>query len=100
MIQPVNNALLPAEVRAGGAKERELYGTAVAFERQLVAQLAQQLEKTLDAASAGGDDEEGSGAATQSYRQALPGMLADSVTAAGGLGLAPVLYRSLKGEGR
>lgn len=77
VLPPVDQALLPADVRTAGKEARERYHVALAFERQLTAQLAKQLAST-----AGESLEEGP------YAQLLPDALADAVTAAGGLGLA------------
>jgi Rod binding domain-containing protein len=96
MLQPVDNSLLPAEVRAGGKHARELYGAALGFEQQLVSQLTQQLQDTTQTEQSS-DDDQGSGADAVSnmYRQQLPGMLSDAITRAGGLGLAHGIYTSL-----
>lgn len=77
ILPPVDQALLPADVRNAGQEARDRYQVALAFERQLTAQLAKQL-----AGTAGESLEEGP------YAQLLPDALADAVTAAGGLGLA------------
>lgn len=77
VLPPVDQAALPADVRNAGKQARDQYQVALAFERQLTAQLAKQLTST-----AGGALEEGP------YAQLLPDALADAVTAAGGLGLA------------
>jgi Rod binding domain-containing protein len=92
MIQPVDT---PA-VSGPSAEKRDpkLYGAALDFERQLVEQLAKQLQATTKAFTADGDDEQGGGAAGF-YESMLPGTMADAVRSAGGFGLAPELYRSL-----
>jgi Rod binding domain-containing protein len=87
---PIDGALLPADVRAGGARARELYTAALGFERMLT----QELGKSL-AAAFEGDGEDGSGGQGM-YAQMLPDALADGLAAGGGLGLAPALYHSLK----
>lgn len=68
---------LPADVRAAGSEACARYAAALSFEHQLTAQLAKQLTATAGDALGGGP-----------YAQLLPEALADSVTAAGGLGLA------------
>ena len=73
----IDRLALPADVRAAGPRARERYEAALGFERQLVAQLAEQLSST-----AGGSLEQ------SPYAQLLPDALADSIVAAGGLGLA------------
>ena len=92
MLQPIDNSVLPAEVRKGGKHARELYGAALGFEQQLVSQLTQQLQSATTA----GDGEDGaSDAVSNMYRDQLPGMFSDAIARAGGLGLAPSIYRSL-----
>ena len=78
-IAPVNG--LDVAVGAAGARTPE-QRAALGFERQLLLQLTEQLAK-----SAAPQDEESS-AATKTYRDMLPGALADALTAAGGVGLA------------
>ena len=55
---------------------------ALGFERVLLSQLTEQLVKSAEST---GDD---ASAATQAYRDMLPGALADAMVAAGGVGLA------------
>jgi Rod binding domain-containing protein len=88
-IGPIDQALLPADVRTGSTQQREAYTAALGFERQLVEQLAKQLGATT-----GADDSKDS-AATKSYRDLMPGALADAVTAAGGLGLAAQISKDI-----
>ena len=85
---PVDSALLPADVRAEGAKARELYTAALGFERMLARELGRSLASAFEG-------EEGAGGG-EMYRQMLPDALADGLAAGGGLGLAPALYRSLR----
>jgi Rod binding domain-containing protein len=87
---PIDRALLPADIRAGGAKARELYTAALGFERMLT----QELGKSLATAFEGDEESGGEGM----YAQMLPDALADGLAAGGGLGLAPALYHSLKGS--
>jgi hypothetical protein len=76
-LPPIDQASLPADVRAGSANDRARYQAALGFERQLALQLTQQLTRTAG-------DALGSGP----YAQLLPDAMADSIVAAGGLGLA------------
>jgi hypothetical protein len=76
-LPPIDDAALPAAVRTGSPQARERYQAGLAFERQLVAQLAKQLTATA-----------GESAGSGPYAQLLPDALADAITAAGGLGLA------------
>jgi Rod binding domain-containing protein len=94
---PIDNSMLPADVRNGTQSDRDDYKAALQFERQLVEQLTQTMADTTKAATAGGDDDS-SDAATNSYKQMLPGVMADAVMGAGGLGLARTIAQNLKGQ--
>ena len=88
-IAPIGAALPP--VHAPGLDVRdEKTRAALSFERQLVTQLTQQL---ADSAKPAEEDES---AATSTYRDMLPGTLADAVIGAGGLGLAKQLVEGMK----
>ena len=76
-LPPIDRLALPADVRTAAPETQERYQAALGFERQLVAQLAKQLSATA------GSSMEGS-----PYSQLLPDALADSIVAAGGLGMA------------
>lgn len=91
-VGPVDQALIPAEIRSGTAQQREAYTAALGFERQLVEQLTKQLSASTEAA---GEEEESTSAATQTYKDMLPGALADAVIGAGGLGLAAQISRDV-----
>ncbi len=82
-ISPVNatNAL---PVGVGKSPEEK---AALRFERQLLVQLTEQLAK-----SAMPQDEDAS-AATNAYRDLLPGALADAMVAAGGVGISASLVK-------
>lgn len=100
---PIDSALLPAEVRAGGAQARKTYETALGFERLLTTQLTKSMASALSSttgsdASDTGDDSSGStdsSSSTNMLQEQLPDQLAAAIEQGGGLGLAPVLYRSL-----
>ena len=80
---PIDQALLPASVRNGSTERKQQYQSALAFERVLVGQLTEQLMK---GSSMGNDDD--APAAVKVMKGNLPTTLADSLMAAGGLGLA------------
>ncbi len=93
-------AAIPADVRTAGKDSEQLYRVALGFERTLLEQLTKSMSKDMvgmDSGS-GDDDAEGSGAsaATSAYTDMLPGQLADSVTNAGGVGLAHDLWLSMR----
>jgi len=92
-LPPIDHALLPGGVRDGSPERRREYDAALAFERQLLGELAKAL-----AATAAPADGEGSSAATKTYRDMLPGALADAVMAEGGLGLAAQLDAAMHPE--
>lgn len=99
-IAPIDTAALPAEVRAAPPRDQELYQSALAFERLLVGQLAKAMTATAGLGGADeGDGEDGGDAGGGAYAQMLPDALADGAAAAGGLGLAADLWRSMRGAG-
>jgi Rod binding domain-containing protein len=97
---PIDNSLLPGDVRTGTTADKDRYKTALAFERQLVEQLTQSMADTSKAQEGSSDSDDGSSAATDSYKQMLPGVMADSIMSAGGLGLAATIAQSLKESGK
>lgn len=94
-LPPIDNSVLPADVRAATKADQDRYKSGLAFERQLVEQLTQSL---ADSAKGSGDD--GSSAATNSYKDMLPGVMADSIISSGGLGLARTIAQNLKEAGK
>lgn len=84
---PVDRAFLPANIRDASAERRKEYDSALSFERVLVGQLTEQLMKS----SPGSED---APAAVKAMRANLPTTLADSLMAAGGIGLAAQLDAS------
>jgi Rod binding domain-containing protein len=97
-LPPIDNSLLPADIRTGSKADQDNYKSALQFERQLVEQLTQSMADTTKAEE-GSDSDDGSSAATDSYKQMLPGVMADSIMSAGGLGLARSIAQNLKGSG-
>jgi Rod binding domain-containing protein len=101
-LNPIDTSLLPAEVRNGTPRDRELYTAALAFEQQLTRQLAQSLVDATqpqdgDSSSSDEDDSSSQDGSSNQYAQMLPDALTQSVTSDGGLGLAPQLWRALGG---
>jgi Rod binding domain-containing protein len=93
-------AVIPADVRKAGKDAEQTYRVALGFERTLLEQLTKSMAKDMvgmgsDSDSGDGEDS-GASAATSAYRDMLPGTLADSVTSAGGLGLAHDLFLSMR----
>ncbi|HEY0361797.1 MAG TPA: hypothetical protein VGC83_05910 [Solirubrobacteraceae bacterium] len=93
-------AVIPSDVRKAGKDAEQSYRVALGFERTLVEQLTKSMSKDMvgmDSDSDSGDGEgSGGSAATSAYTDMLPGTLADSVTGAGGLGLAHDLWLSMR----
>jgi Rod binding domain-containing protein len=95
-------AVIPADVRKAGKDAEQSYRVALGFERTLVEQLTKSMSKDMVGMDAGSDSDSGDGessggsAATSAYTDMLPGTLADSVTSAGGLGLAHDLWLSMR----
>ena len=93
-LPPIDQSLLPAEVRNGSASDKRSYQAALGFERMLLGELTKAMADT--AKPADGDDSQPEDAASSMYMQMLPDQLADAVTANGGLGLAKSFYDSVK----
>jgi Rod binding domain-containing protein len=93
-LPPIDNSMLPADVRTGSTEDKNNYKAALQFERQLVEQLTQTMAKTT-----GDDSDESSSPATEHYKQMLPGVMADAITQSGGLGLARTIAENLKNKG-
>jgi Rod binding domain-containing protein len=83
-LPPIDNSLLPADIRNGSADRKKSYEAALGFERMLL----QQLTKSLADSAKPVDGDQGEDAASTTYKSMLPDTLADSMIAAGGLGLA------------
>ena len=90
-LPPIDQSLLPAEVREGTKQDRQNYEAALSFERMLLGQLTKALADTAKPA----DDSE-QDAASSMYMQMLPDQLADAVTANGGIGIAQGFYDSVR----
>ena len=94
-LPPIDNRVLPADIRNGSADRKKTYEAALGFERSFIEQLTKTMAATAqptDDTDSGSDDgtstSSSTDAATQSYLQMLPGTLADAMVANGGLGLA------------
>ena len=98
-LPPIDQSLLPADVRKGSDADRKTYAAALGFERALVQELAKTMAETAKPVD-GGDGDEPKDAASSMYMQQLPDQLADSVIQNGGLGLARNLYDSMKERGK
>ncbi len=94
-LPPIDTAALPADVRSASKADQDQYKAALQFERQLVEQLTQSL---ADSTKAAGSDDEQSSPATEQYKSMMPGVMADAIVGAGGLGLARTIAQNLKGQ--
>lgn len=84
-LPPIDQSLLPADVRNAPQARRDAYTAATGFERLLVQQLTSSLADSAKDAM-GGDGP---------YASLLPEALTDGVMAGGGLGLAAQLTDSI-----
>ena len=96
-LPPIDQALLPADVRKGSDEDRQRYAAALGFERQLVNELAKVMAET---AKPKDDDSQPKDAASSMYMEMLPEQLSDAIAQNGGLGLARSLYDSMKERGQ
>jgi len=92
-LPPIDQSLLPADIRKASDADRKQYSAALGFERTLINELTKAMAET---AKPSDDDSKQQDAATSMYMDMLPDQLADSVVAAGGLGLARTLYDGMK----
>ena len=110
-LPPIDQSLMPAEVRNGSAKDKQTYAAALSFEKTLMNQMAQAMTATAqpddsnsDPSDDGGDDSTSTldqqDASTQMYMQMLPDQLTDGLMQGGGLGIAKTFYDSMKDSGQ
>jgi Rod binding domain-containing protein len=99
-LPPIDQALLPADVRKGSSADRKTYAAALGFERALVQELTKAMAETAKPIDGGDGDDKPQDSASSMYMQQLPDQLADSVIQNGGLGLARNLYDSMKERGQ
>ncbi len=85
-LPPIDQSLLPADVRNAPPARRDAYTAALGFEQQLVQQLTSQLADS--AQSTFGDE-------SSPYASMLPNALTQSIMDGGGLGLAPQLAAAI-----
>jgi hypothetical protein len=92
---PIDQSLLPADVRSGPPARQQAYAAALGFERLLVQQLSGSLADSAQGTFGGGADDagdDGTGASAASpYASLLPDALTQGVMDGGGLGLAAQL---------
>ncbi|HEX4521688.1 MAG TPA: hypothetical protein VH063_19085 [Gaiellaceae bacterium] len=104
-LPPVDQAQLPADVRKAGPKAEQLYETALSFEQVMLSQLTQAMSATtgMDGSDDSSDDSDDSSddstdatdSTSSAMMQMLPGALSQTMTSAGGVGIADELYQSM-----
>jgi Rod binding domain-containing protein len=94
-IPPIDQSLLPAEVRNGSANDKKTYAAALGFERALMGELTKAMSETAKPID-NGEDGDSQDSATSTYMDMLPDQLADGLEQNGGLGLAKTFYDSMK----
>ena len=96
-LPPIDQSLIPAEVRKGTAADKKTYAAALGFERTLMAELTKAMTDTAQPADG---DKSSTDAASSMYLQMLPDQLADSLQQNGGLGVAKNFYDAMKERGQ
>jgi Rod binding domain-containing protein len=83
-LPPIADSALPAAVRAGSRADKHAYKTALGFEQVLLGQLVKEMTASTPSLTEGprGD--------------AVTDAMTTALTNAGGIGLAPQLYSTLK----
>lgn len=85
-IAPIDQSLLPADIRTAAPARKDAYEAGLGFERLLVQQLTQSLTDSARDAL-GGDSP---------YASLLPDALTDGIMGSGGLGLARQLTDAIQ----
>jgi Rod binding domain-containing protein len=96
-LPPIDQSLIPAEVRNGSAADKKTYAAALGFERTLMTELTKVMTDTAKPADG---DTASSDAASSMYLQMLPDQLADSMQQNGGVGVAKTFYDAMKARGK
>jgi Rod binding domain-containing protein len=80
-LPPISDALLPREVRAGSTADKQAYKAALGFEQVLLGELVKEMSPSLTDGPRG---------------DAVADAMTEALTSAGGIGVAPQLYSTLK----
>jgi hypothetical protein len=80
----IADAALPRDVRAGSAADKEAYKAALGFEQVLLGELVRELAAATPSLSEG------------PRAGAVQDAMTDALSAAGGIGLAPQLFDTLR----
>lgn len=101
-ITPVDRLQLPADIRKASPEDQRRYASAQQFELMLVQKMMTQatsLPFDDEADGTGeGDDESGGAtdAVTSHFKEVLPELMAKSMTAGDGVGIARDLYNAMQ----
>lgn len=87
----IDLAALPANIRAASKERQQEFRQALAFERVLIGQMTEGMMKT-------GGLGDNAPAAVKAMKDQLPGLLADALSSAGGLGLAQQMDAAMHPE--
>jgi hypothetical protein len=77
----ISDALLPREVRSGSSADKQAYKAALGFEQVLLGELVKEMSPALTDGPRG---------------DAVQDAMTQALTDAGGIGIAPQLYTTLK----
>jgi Rod binding domain-containing protein len=77
----ISDTLLPRDVRSGSTADKQAYKAALGFEQVLLGELVKEMAPSLTAGPRG---------------DAVQDALTQALTDAGGIGIAPQLYTTLK----
>jgi hypothetical protein len=80
-LPPISDTLLPRDVRGGSSADKQAYKAALGFEQVLLGELVKEMAPSLADGPRG---------------DAVEDALTQALTSAGGLGIAPQLYTTLK----
>lgn len=99
-LPPIDQAQLPADVRAATPARKQAYEAGLGFEQMLVQQLSQSLvasagDPSSDDGSGDGSGSTGALGGGSPYASLLPDALSQGVMGAGGLGLARQLMDAI-----
>jgi Rod binding domain-containing protein len=81
----VSDAALPREVRSGSAEDKRAYKAALGFERIMLGELVREMTKSTPSLAEG------------PRADAVTDAMTDALSSAGGIGLAPHLFKTVRG---
>ena len=84
-LAPIPDAALPREVRSGSAEDKRAYKAALGFEKVMLGELVRELTKSTPSLAQG------------PRADAVTDAMTDALSSAGGIGLAPHLFKTVQG---